>query len=75
MSYRDKFSKEVTTRGITMKMVGGWLDLVAYYSGSDGNCWSYSQLCGCGDGWVNNGPMPTFRTRFSEGHYRGELIG
>lgn len=55
--------------GIKMKIIGGWQDLASYYSGSDGNAWSYSH---CTRKWSNQGNEVDFRARFDR-MYRGKL--
>lgn len=68
LNWRSQFARETSCGPITMKRIGGWCDLCAYYRGSDGNAWSFQGR------WSNLGPFPEFLERFRSGkHYRGEL--
>ncbi len=70
MNWKTKFAKETEREKVKMTLIGGWSDLCAYYSGSDGNCWSYHMAP---MGWSNNGPVEQFKERIKAGKFRGEL--
>lgn len=57
-------------KDIEMTVIGDWIDLAVYYSGSDGNAWSFSR---CTNKWTNCGNLETFRENFSK-RYRGKLF-
>jgi len=44
------WSKVTSHNGIEMTLVGTWVELAAYYRGSDGNYWRYSnrRFVNCG---------------------------
>jgi len=65
-----RYAVETECHGITMRLIGEWIDLAAYYSGSDGNAWTYSATTG---GWSNGGDLESFRASF-ERRYRGALF-
>lgn len=51
-----------------MTLIGYWIDLAAYYRGSDGNAWSYQSR------WTNCGPVAEFCARLRAGQVRGKLL-
>jgi hypothetical protein len=51
-----------------MTLVGEWMELCAYYSGDDGNAWSYQN-----GRWVNQGDFSEFKIRALDGRYRGKF--
>ena len=51
-----------------MTLIGGWVDLAAYYAGSDGNAWIHQSS------FSNAGPVDDFKERVIQGNLRGELI-
>lgn len=59
--YFSRYAAESEHRGITMKLIGHWIDLAAYYSGSDGNAWMWHV---CTSSWVNQGPIAQFIEQF-----------
>lgn len=66
-AYLDKFIKETTgPNNVKMTMIGGWIDLCAYYAGSDGNAWGYCTS------WSNKGDLPTFIERLKADKWHGE---
>ena len=65
-----RYAIETDRHGITMRLIGEWLDLAAYYEGSDGNAWSFNA---CTGGWSNCGPVADFRANFAQ-RYRGALF-
>lgn len=62
------YAKETEAHGIKMRLIGGWMDLAAYYAGSDGNAWSYQS------GWSNCGPLAEFIKNGKLARVRGELL-
>lgn len=50
-----RYAPTTDHRGITMTLVGYWIDLAAYYRGSDGNYWSFGTGAGYGGNWCNRG--------------------
>lgn len=68
LHWSNRYAKQTEHNGINMTLIGGWSDLAAYYSGSDGNVWTYQM------GWSNQGPIDEFKSRFEAGRYRGELL-
>lgn len=68
--YRSKYSPVTEHNGIKMTLIGNWIDLAAYYSGSDGNVWVWSF---CTSGWSNEGPESEFRVTFDK-RRRGKLF-
>jgi len=60
MSYNKQYATFTEYKGIKMELVGQWIDLAAYYKGSDGNYWAYQSK------FVNQGP--------SIGNKRGKTI-
>lgn len=66
--YLNRYAKETDFNGIKMTLIGGWSDLAAYYSGSDGNAWSHQ------GNWLNQGPVEQFKSRLVAGKIRGELL-
>jgi len=56
-----RWAEKTKYRGIDMELVGTWLDLSAYYKGSDGNYWSYQS-----GRWSNQGE--------SLGNVRGKTL-
>lgn len=68
-----RYSLESEHRGIRMKLIGEWIDMAAYYEGSDGNAWAYQKLGGPGNGWTNEGDISTFRATFGK-RRRGYLF-
>lgn len=72
---QDICSKETEHWGIKMTMIGYWQDLQAYYAGSDGNVYSFSNGAGYGGNWSNCGPIDEFRSALLSGkRFRGQLI-
>jgi hypothetical protein len=51
----SRFALATDHRGIEMTLVGYWVDLGAYYRGSDGNYWSFGTGAGYGGNWSNQG--------------------
>lgn len=70
---QDLCSKETEHHGVKMAMIGYWSDLVAYYAGSDGNAWSFSNGAGYGGNWSNEGPINEFVASFGK-RRRGQLL-
>lgn len=66
-AWKDKFGMHGEFKGIQMRRIGGWLDLCAYYAGSDGNAWAYQS------GWSNCGPLDQFANTERLLRHRGEL--
>lgn len=65
---QSRYAKESEHAGINMTLIGYWIDLAAYYSGSDGNAWAWQS------GWSNQGPIDAFKARLEAGKIRGKLI-
>lgn len=65
------FSRSTVHNRINMVLIAFWIDLVAYYEGSDGNVWAWHNGAG---GWSNAGEVKEFRAQFAAGRYRGKLI-
>lgn len=69
LDYRKRYSPMLEQDGIKMKLIGGWMDLSAYYSGTDGNVWTlYSGRL------TNSGNYSEFIARIESGKIRGELL-
>lgn len=64
-----RFAKLTDHRGIDMSLIGHWSDLAAYYSGSDGNAWTWSAATGK---WSNSGELESFVKNFYQ-RFRGVL--
>ncbi len=60
---KTQYSEQTEHNGIKMSLIGFWMDLAAYYSGSDGNAWCFSS---CTHGWTNEGPLKPFIETFSK---------
>lgn len=67
--YVERYAKQAEHDGIQMRLIGHWIDLAAYYEGSDGNAWSFQGR------WVSQGPVDAFKARMSAGRIRGVLHG
>ena len=65
-----KFSETTTHNGINMQLIGQWIDLAAYYRGSDGNAWLFHNS---GHSWVNEGDCAEFIANFKQ-RRRGKLL-
>lgn len=65
-SCANRYAKEAWDGDIKMKLIGHWIDLAAYYEGSDGNAWKWQGR------FVNEGPIAEFRATFST-RRRGQL--
>jgi hypothetical protein len=50
-----RFARTAEHRNVEMTLVGFWIDLAAYYRGSDGNYWSFGTGAGYGGNWCNLG--------------------
>lgn len=66
--YANRYARTSEHRNIRMTLIGYWIDLAAYYRGSDGNAWSYQS------GWTNCGPVDEFCSRVRAGRIRGKLL-
>jgi hypothetical protein len=66
-TYASRYSRITEHQGITMTLIGYWIDLAAYYRGSDNNAWAYQSR------WTNCGPAEEFRARLRAGKVRGKL--
>lgn len=62
--YFSRYAKESESRGIKMRLIGHWIDLAAYYAGSDGNAWMWHNS----GQWVNEGPLNEFIELFPKRH-------
>lgn len=67
-TYASRYARTSEHMGITMTLIGYWIDLAAYYRGSDGNAWAYQSR------WSNCGPVEEFCTRLRAGQIRGKLL-
>jgi hypothetical protein len=67
-TYASRYSRTSEHAGITMTLIGYWIDLAAYYRGSDGNAWSWQGR------WSNCGPVAEFCARLRAGRIRGKLL-
>ena len=65
--HRERYAKETDFNGIEMRLIGHWVDLAAYYRGSDGNAWAWQS------GWSNRGPCEQFIERVKAGKWRGVI--
>jgi hypothetical protein len=67
-NYLERYSKATEHDGISMTLIGYWIDLAAYYAGSDGNAWAFQMR------WANCGPVEEFKARLAQGKVRGKLL-
>lgn len=67
LDYRTRYAPLTRNGDIHMSLIGHWIDLAAYYRGSDGNAWSYQS------GWTNCGPCEQFVERVRAGKVRGVI--
>lgn len=67
-----RFAKTYDHKGITLRLIGEWADMAAYYEGSDGNAWSFSASVP-GARPSNCGPIAEFRATFAS-RRRGQLF-
>ena len=67
-TYAARYARTSEHHGIRMELIGYWIDLAAYYRGSDGNAWSYQSR------WTNCGPVDEFCARVRAGRIRGKLL-
>lgn len=69
MCSRRNYAARTEHNGVSMRLIGYWSDLAAYYEGSDGNAWCWNA---CAHSWANEGPLRPFYDAFPTRH-RGEL--
>lgn len=62
------FAKQTEWNGIKMTRIGGWIDIAAYYAGSDGNVWAFQMRS-----FSNCGPIENFSKGGKLVNRRGEL--
>lgn len=67
---QSRYSHHATHNGIGLRLIGEWLDLAAYYTGTDGNAWAFNVATGR---FSNCGEIGFFRANFAN-HWRGELF-
>jgi hypothetical protein len=65
--YQSRYAVTAEKDGIRMTLIGHWVDLAAYYAGSDGNAWAFQSR------WTNMGPVEAFKERLAKGQVRGTL--
>lgn len=68
----DGYTESIEYNGIKMTLIGSWIDLAAYYSGSDGNAWMFHTST---RSWVNQGECEEFKARLLANKIRGVLHG
>jgi len=73
-TYARRYSRTSEYSGIRMTLIGYWIDLAAYYRGSDGNAWSFGSAGSYGSRWTNCGPVEEFCARLRAGKIRGKLL-